>query len=578
MKKAVKTVFAALFCLLFFSATAISATLTGGSFYYIGDNSVAPGKSGLPPGTVATAANFTNNDLGIAGVKLRFMLSAGESLSTLTINDFEFRFGNDVNPGGWAPLSLTGVSIGSAGDEVTIAWGSPAVKDGWLEVRYAGDQYLYFGNLVGDADLNGTLSSLDELAVVNHLNSVNPPYSYPYDINGDGLNSPIDPLVINERLNAVGSGFSLVGGPFRTAANAGPDQSVNEGTTVTLDASGSGGDIISYQWTQTSGPTAIPDPSWYDANPSFIAPPTGGETVALGFYLNVMDGYENVASDSMTVHVFPAGSDIVADMPTPAGDLISIQLSPGSNLTRFIVNAPATYTQTATATGPEPLDLPHGLTDIRITSQLPVTSPGTYTSTVTFFLPDAAPPGYGWAKLSLANGEWLDFSDRAEFDPSRTVVTVTLADNGAGDDNPGLGVIDDPSGLALMPGGSTSGGGGGNGDNCFIATAAYGSVLAPQVKLLRAFRDRFLMSGGLGRLFVDAYYRYSPPLAGFIARHDSLRAIVRWSLMPLIGFSWLALQTGLTAALAGTAILLGAAVVSVARSRRMRSDTPEAGR
>lgn len=69
---------------------------------------------------------------------------------------------------------------------------------------------------------------------------------------------------------------------------------------------------------------------------------------------------------------------------------------------------------------------------------------------------------------------------------------------------------------------------------CFIATAAYGSPLAPQVQHLRTFRDRFLMPYSLGHWFVDLYYRYSPPLAEALRQHDDLRAVVRTGLRPLI--------------------------------------------
>src|ERR1051326_4614423 len=61
---------------------------------------------------------------------------------------------------------------------------------------------------------------------------------------------------------------------------------------------------------------------------------------------------------------------------------------------------------------------------------------------------------------------------------------------------------------------------------CFIATAAAGSESAPEVLVLRRFRDELLLSCHVGRCFVSTYYRFSPPLATFIARHRSLRLAV----------------------------------------------------
>ena len=73
---------------------------------------------------------------------------------------------------------------------------------------------------------------------------------------------------------------------------------------------------------------------------------------------------------------------------------------------------------------------------------------------------------------------------------------------------------------------------------CFIATAAYGSPLHPSVRILRDFRDKYLMSSRPGRMLVRSYYKYSPFFANFLTKHKVLKADVRISLFPLVAFSY----------------------------------------
>lgn len=84
-------------------------------------------------------------------------------------------------------------------------------------------------------------------------------------------------------------------------------------------------------------------------------------------------------------------------------------------------------------------------------------------------------------------------------------------------------------------------------NNCFIATAAYGSPMASQVETFRQFRSRYLLKTMWGKAFVRFYYENSPPIANFIAQSETLRAVSRLALWPLLAFSWLSLEIGAAA-------------------------------
>jgi hypothetical protein len=71
-------------------------------------------------------------------------------------------------------------------------------------------------------------------------------------------------------------------------------------------------------------------------------------------------------------------------------------------------------------------------------------------------------------------------------------------------------------------------------DACFVATAAYGSVMANDVEMLRRFRDSVLQTSVLGELAVEAYYTFGPAVSGVVGESDLLRATARSFLDPIV--------------------------------------------
>lgn len=71
-------------------------------------------------------------------------------------------------------------------------------------------------------------------------------------------------------------------------------------------------------------------------------------------------------------------------------------------------------------------------------------------------------------------------------------------------------------------------------DECFIATASYGSKFEPNVVMLREFRNEYLLTNAAGQAFVDFYYEHSPAVAKVIAGNEVLKLIVRVLLTPFV--------------------------------------------
>jgi hypothetical protein len=81
---------------------------------------------------------------------------------------------------------------------------------------------------------------------------------------------------------------------------------------------------------------------------------------------------------------------------------------------------------------------------------------------------------------------------------------------------------------------SDNDGGGGSSGKCFVATACYGTPMAEEVRILSAFRDRYLKINPIGKNLVKLYETYSPGVADFIRGKEDIKAIIRACLKPVV--------------------------------------------
>jgi hypothetical protein len=76
---------------------------------------------------------------------------------------------------------------------------------------------------------------------------------------------------------------------------------------------------------------------------------------------------------------------------------------------------------------------------------------------------------------------------------------------------------------------------------CFIATAAFGSAMEPQVQMLRSFRDDILLKTRAGARFFEEfyghYYNVSPTIVAAMNDDPAVKELVRWSVVtPIVRY------------------------------------------
>jgi hypothetical protein len=394
----------------------------------------------------------------------------------------------------------------------------PAADAGPDQTVYAGATVMLDGSASSDPD--GSIASYlwtqtsGAAVTLSYVNAATPTFTAPdagsftfqLTVTDNGELQASDSTIVNVQ--------SISGGDEAPMADAGPEQVVMEGETVTLDGSGStgsNGEPITYFWTQVSGPSVtLSDPT--AVRPTFVTPPVNSddddgddsddeaaddgddsdhEAADDGDdsdHEAADDGddsdHEAADDDDDSDHEFDRDSrDDDDDDRVELTFRLTVKNGSGlmdSDEVTITVKDngfdgfPDDVTSSEASTGrlfgikveeggniiflntsalyevDDTWQMPGDLPYGLLDVNIKVDTPG-QTVKVTFLLDEEAPEMYSWFKYS-SDGGWQEIEDDvAVFSLDRREVTLTLTDGGQGDED-GLanGVIVEPSGLGSV--------------------------------------------------------------------------------------------------------------------------------
>lgn len=214
-------------------------------------------------------------------------------------------------------------------------------------------------------------------------------------------------------------------------ADAGSDQEVVEGETITLDGSGSmdSDDAIdTLQWAQIDGPTVVLSSDTAD-RPTFVTPSVTEEGAQLTFRLVVTDLKGALASDEVRVTIVDNNigwtpDDVIA-MQTVDGGAIGFKILEGGGL----VAVEQVDLSLLTNDEDRPDDLIHGLLSLTIRSANNGDS-----AKIGCYLLEPLPDTYNVFAYTATEG-WFKLESEANFNADRKQVVITATNGGKLDDN-----------------------------------------------------------------------------------------------------------------------------------------------
>lgn len=231
--------------------------------------------------------------------------------------------------------NINHIPVAHAGPDQTVDIGATVTLDGSTSSDADGNQLSYHWTAPAGIILSSTTTVNPHFTAP--VVSVNTAFTFSLVVNDGTADSPPDQIVVTVKR------------PYEApVANAGPDQSVNEGTGVSLDGSAStntNGNPLTYKWTAPAGITLN---STTAINPSFTAPEVTVNT-DYTFTLVVNDGVSDSPADQIVVTVKQVNKAPVANagpaQTVDEGSTVTLDGSassdPEGNAITYLWNAPS---------------------------------------------------------------------------------------------------------------------------------------------------------------------------------------------------------------------------------------------
>ena len=274
---------------------------SGGSLTYSWSQ-VPGGPSVTLTGATTAHPTFTAPNVPVAGATVTFQLIVCEGSSSNC---------SDPDTVNVHIMNVNRAPVAEAGPDQTVQEGSPVLLNG--SASYDPDvESLTYTWLQVDGGAPVTL---------DYPHSATPSFTAP-QVGASGRRVDFELIVTDARgLNHSDYVYITISNLNQPpVSNAGPDQTRNENTLVTLDGSNSTDpdlDTLHFIWNQTGGPTVTLTGA-NTPNPTFTAPNVGPGGALLTFQLVVTDGQTSSGADTVQVAVQDVNDPPVCTLAQPS--------------------------------------------------------------------------------------------------------------------------------------------------------------------------------------------------------------------------------------------------------------------